>query len=426
MKSRSVRRTLLAALVPLMLVATTGCGSSEVASADADGVTTVRYAGIGSSGYLPLELADALGYLEDIELDNVGPDEGGPKAIQLVGTRKVDLAHPFNSAIVSAVAAGVKVKAVVGYLGTNEVQRNGFYALPGSGIKSARDLIGKKVGLNALGAAYEAFLDEYLLGRPQPVSFAGERVQLAGLPDAPAPIQGYPVLVQAGSSEAGRNFAGRFGEVVFTAQTTIEQSRAFRDDLRSRVVEHGRSPDSVRVLPGFFSILGSTEEEARRRKDELDDLILPEKILQYVAQWGFDLSGYDLDDPFPVELTLDPAWDGITSRFEMVRGVAERDEPMSIRQFARRISGSRGHAMHVGTPEQVADIFGEWWHADANDGFMIMPSHYPDGFATWVEQVVPLPQARGITRSEYGEGTLRERLGLPQPRFADAEAGVPA
>jgi len=230
-----------------------------------------------------------------------------------------------------------------------------------------------------------------------------------------APVQGRPLYVQAGSSEDGKEFAARYGEVLFTAQTTQEQAGAFRKDVRRRARAYGRAPDAVRTIPGFAPVLGSTEEEARRLKDELDDLILPEKMRGYVEGWGFDLSGYDLDDPFPVEMTLDPAFDGITSRFEIVRRVAERGEPMTIRQFARHIAGSRGHATHVGTPEQVIAILEDWFHADVNDGFMIMPSHYPEGFADFVEQVIPTLQDKGIVQRDYGEGTLRERLGFEAP-----------
>ncbi|PQP23376.1 LLM class flavin-dependent oxidoreductase [Rhodococcus opacus] len=259
------------------------------------------------------------------------------------------------------------------------------------------------------------------------VGHHSERVNFDGPLDvAPSP-QGYPLFVQAGSSADGKDFAGRYAEIVFTAQTTIEQSRAFRDDVRRRAFEYGRDPDTARVIPGFAPVIGSTEEEAHRLKRDLDDLILPEKIIGYVAQWGFDLSGYDIDEPFPVEITKDPAWDGITSRFDIVKGVADRAESMTIREFVRKISGSRGHANFIGTPEQIADYIEEWWVADVNDGFMLMPTHYPSGFRDFVEQVIPLLKGRGIVQRDYGEGTLRERLVLPKQQFAQrhpAEAVV--
>lgn len=256
--------------------------------------------------------------------------------------------------------------------------------------------------------------DSWSSGRPEAIDHVGERISVAGPLNIPPSPQGYPLLVQAGSSEDGRDFAGRYAEVVFTAQTTIEQARAFRDDVRGRAKAYGRSPDSIKTLPGFAPVLGSTQEEADRLKGELDDLILPEKIVRFVSGWGFDLTGYDLDDPFPIDMTLDPAWDGITSRFAVIKDVASVGETLTIRQFARKIAGSRGHASLIGTPEQVAGRIEEWWRADATDGFMIMPTHFPDALDDFVDQVIPLLQDRGVVQREYAAGTLRQRLGLPK------------
>ncbi len=250
------------------------------------------------------------------------------------------------------------------------------------------------------------------------VSHHSERVQLDGPLDVVPSPQGYPLLVQAGSSDDGKDFAGRYAEIVFTAQTTIDQSRTFRDEVRRRAVEYGRDPNTVRVVPGFAPVIGSTEAEAHQLKRDLDDLILPEKIIGYVAQWGIDLSGYEIDEPLPAGITKDPAWDGITSRFDILKGVAERSEPMTIREFVRKVSGNRGHANFIGTPQQIADYMEEWWLADVNDGFMLMPTHFPSGFRDFVEQVVPLLQERGVVQRDYGGGTLRERLRLPQQQFA--------
>jgi len=158
------RGTKLAAVVSTLLMAAglSACAGSSEAKVDKDGKAIIRY-NAGGASIIPVELADALGYFENITIEDVGLSQGGPAMIQGVATGTVDVGAPFNSSIIASRAAGVPVKAVIGYLGTNELQRNGFYVLEDSGIKEPKDLLGKKVGLNTLGAAQEAFLDSYLL-----------------------------------------------------------------------------------------------------------------------------------------------------------------------------------------------------------------------------------------------------------------------
>src|SRR5690606_21134776 len=108
-------------------------------------------------------------------------------------------------------------------------------------------------------------------------------------------------------------------------------------------------------------------------------------------------------------------WDGITSRHDVIKQVARSGERLTLRQFARKVAGSRGHTSLIGTPEQVADRIELWWREDATDGFMIMPTHFPGGMVEFVDEVVPILQRRGVVQDEYREGSLREKLGLPDP-----------
>jgi len=218
-----------------------------------------------------------------------------------------------------------------------------------------------------------------------------------------------PVLVQAGSSEDGRDFAGRFAELVFTATPDIASARAFRADVRKRATAYGRDPASLNVSPGFLVVLGSTEEEARRRRDELDDLLTEANYRTMLGNFGIDPS-VDLDAPAG---RLDKVvGDGLKSRIPVLEQViASHPTTPSWRQLIRGIAGSRGHLHCTGTPEQVVDIMEEWYRGEAADAFVVKFSHNPGGVQDFVEQVVPELQRRGLYRREYGEDrTLAQRL----------------
>jgi len=133
-----------------------------------------------------------------------------------------------------------------------------------------------------------------------PIEHVGERFQVRGPLNVPRPVQGHPLLVQAGSSEAGREYAARFAEAVFTAQQTLGEAQAFYADLKSRAAGFGRRADEILVLPGLCAVLGATEAEARAKEAELDELISPEYGLEQLSRMlEHDLTGYPLDGPLP-------------------------------------------------------------------------------------------------------------------------------
>ncbi|TQE91905.1 LLM class flavin-dependent oxidoreductase [Ureibacillus terrenus] len=228
------------------------------------------------------------------------------------------------------------------------------------------------------------------------------------------PVQGYPVIVQAGSSEAGKELAARTAEVIFTAWQTLEEAQAFYRDVKSRMDKYGRHPDELKIMPGVYPIVGRTIEEAEAKRRKLLDLI-PESlgVSLLSQQLGVDLSGYPVDGPLP-ELPDVSEINGIKSRSQLVRDLAER-ENLTIRQLYQRIAGARGHREIIGTPEQIADQLQEWFENEAADGFNIMPPTYPDGLDDFVELVIPELQRRGLFRTEYEGSTLREHLGLERP-----------
>jgi FMN-dependent oxidoreductase (nitrilotriacetate monooxygenase family) len=230
------------------------------------------------------------------------------------------------------------------------------------------------------------------------------------------PPQGYPVIVQAGASEPGRELAARTAEVIFTANLLLADAQEFYRDVKARVRRYGRRPEDLLVMPGIFPVLGGTEQEAQDRYEELQALVHPAiawGILKRHYQ-GFDLSGYSLDDLAP---PLPEDTNGSKSRLKLVSDLVARERP-TLRQLYRQVSTARGHLTSVGTPEQIADNIQTWFEQDAADGFNIMPPVLPTGLTDFVDQVVPILQRRGLFRREYEGQTLRENLGLARPHSA--------
>ena len=223
--------------------------------------------------------------------------------------------------------------------------------------------------------------------------------------------QGQPVIVQAGSSPAGQQFASQFAEVIFTVQHEIKEAQVFRAGLKALAVKHGRSEDAVKILPGFFPIVGRTEEEAQAKFQELCRYIEPGSATTLMsARYGHDLSKYPLDGPVP-EL---PPSDGEQS-FATVLLAKARRENLTLKHIHDIIALSRGYILVVGTGEQVADTMEEWFTTGACDGFMITPANFPSGLQDFTDLVLPLLQKRGLFRTEYEGKTLRDHLGLPVP-----------
>ncbi|MBR8836387.1 MAG: LLM class flavin-dependent oxidoreductase [Stigonema ocellatum SAG 48.90 = DSM 106950] len=240
----------------------------------------------------------------------------------------------------------------------------------------------------------------------------GKNFSVRGPLNVARPIQGYPVIVQAGSSEAGQELAARTAEVIFTAQQTLAEAQEFYARVKGRLAKYGRSPEHLKIMPGVFPVIGSTEQEAKDKYQQLQDLIHPSVGLALLSSLtgGHDLTKYPLDGPLP-DL---PDTNGGKSRLQLIKDLAQR-ENLTIRQLYLWIAGARGHRTILGTPEQIADQLEDWFVNNGADGFNIMPPWLPGGLDEFVEFVIPELQRRGIFRTEYEGKTLRENLGLPRP-----------
>ncbi|BCM83856.1 LLM class flavin-dependent oxidoreductase [Methylobacterium indicum] len=240
----------------------------------------------------------------------------------------------------------------------------------------------------------------------------GRHFRVRGPLNVARSAQGHPVVVQAGSSEDGRELAAATAEAIFTAQVTLKEAQDFYADVKGRLSRYGRDPDHLKIMPGIFPVVGRTEEEAREKFAVLQERIHPVVGLNLLSTTlgGADLTGYDLDGPLP-DL---PETNGPKSRQKLLIERARRDN-LTIRQLSLAIAGARGHWQVVGTAAQIADQIEERFRSGGADGFNVMAPYLPGGLEDFVAHVVPELRRRGLFREAYEGRTLRDHLGLPKP-----------
>jgi alkanesulfonate monooxygenase len=246
----------------------------------------------------------------------------------------------------------------------------------------------------------------------------GEFLNVRGPLNIARPIQGWPVIVQAGASDDGRQLAAETAELVFTSQSNLETARKFYADVKGRAKIAGRDPSLIKILPACLVIVGETMDDARRKRALLDSCVHEDSgIASLSIALGCDASAFDLDGPLP-EIPESNA--SKTSRQRAIDLAAR--ENLTVRQLAQRIGGHTGLNI-MGTPVTIADQMQEWLETEGSDGFTIQFPYLPEGLDDFVDKVVPELQRRGIFRTDYAGRTLRENLGLPRPRnrfFPDA------
>ena len=253
------------------------------------------------------------------------------------------------------------------------------------------------------------FIDPEKLHR---VNHKGEFFSVQGPLTISRSKQGRPILIQAGSSEAGKDFASQVADAVFTGQANIDDAREFYQDVKGRAVKHGRRPEGILMLPGCNPIVGSTAAEAEQKYQEIANLVVIGDALNYLGRYfnDIDFTQYDLDEQFP-ELGdfARNGWESATDRIKKV----SREEGLTLRQMALRSTTPKGP--FIGTAEHIADTMQAWFEAGAADGFMMNASVLPQGFDDFVDHVLPILKDRGLFRTEYEHDTLRGNLGLAKP-----------
>ena len=224
--------------------------------------------------------------------------------------------------------------------------------------------------------------------------------------------QGRPVLIQAGSSEAGRGFAAKIADAVFTGQANRASAEEFSTDVKGRAAAAGRNPDEVLIMPGCSPIVGRTTEEAEQKYLEIAGLVEVNQALNYLGRFfnDLDFTQYDLDAPFP-ELG-DYGRNGWESSTDSIKKTA-REKELTLREMAMQVTTPRHE--FIGTADQVADTMQEWFESGGCDGFMLSGAVLPQGFDDFVDHVLPILKERGLFRTEYEAGTLRGNLGLTKP-----------
>jgi alkanesulfonate monooxygenase SsuD/methylene tetrahydromethanopterin reductase-like flavin-dependent oxidoreductase (luciferase family) len=299
-------------------------------------------------------------------------------------------------------------------------------------------------GANFRRGAYLPYADRYERGtehletaralwdEPGPFARHGRQVELEGSFDIPRMPQGRPVVIQAGDSDDGREFAARHADGIFTGQAGLELGRPFFADVKRRLARYGRRPDDIKILPGTTFVLGDTDADARdqARHVALQQISGPTAMVFLEQLWNRDLSAYDPDGPLPAvdpDVAADLRNQGSTqsraypdriATANEWRAIAERDG-LSIRELMIRL---RSRHTFVGSARTIADAMTECVEQEACDGFILVPHITPGGLDRFADEVVPLLQERGIFRADYEGPTLRDHLGLAHPAPGAAAA----
>ena len=235
-------------------------------------------------------------------------------------------------------------------------------------------------------------------------NYVGKHVSVRGPLSIPRTPQGRPVILQAGSSPRGREFAARWAEMIFCSHATKQDALIYAEDMRNRLAAHGRAPDSARILPSFSVVVGETESIAREKAEFLDSLTDPELVMASSSSLlGVDLSTIETAE----EAEKASGTHGIAGSRDRMDQVA-RAQGISFAQAVRKPRG-----LFAGTPKMIADHMEDWFTSGACDGFVLPPTVFPATYEEFGRMVVPELQRRGLFRTEYAGRTLRENMENP-------------
>jgi FMN-dependent oxidoreductase (nitrilotriacetate monooxygenase family) len=264
----------------------------------------------------------------------------------------------------------------------------------------------------------------------RPFDHRGEQFSIHGDFNVPRSPQGYPVQIQAGDSDGGRELAAAQADVIFSRHSGFQDGQQFYADVKRRLPKYGRRPEDLKIIPAAVAVIGDTEAEAQERAEHIRlQQVSPQGAIAFLEQvWGRDLSAYDPDGPLP---DVDPDVDGGIS---ITRGrVRHEQDPRALAAKWRELAEAKSLSIRqliievttrsafVGTARQVAEKINDYVQADAADGYIFVPHLTPHGLDDFVDKVVPELQERGVFRADYSGPTLRDHLGLARPERASRE-----
>ena len=325
--------------------------------------------------------------------------------------------HPYQIARMLAtldhISAGRAAWNVVASTSTLEAKNFGMDEMPGRAHRYDRaDEV-----LEACFSLWDSWEDGALLldkssgafADPSKVhyaDYAGQWIKTRGPLTTPRSPQGHPVIMQAGSSDRGRDFGARWGEIIFTLQHHKSDMQAFYADFKSRMAAKGRAPEECVILPSIDVVIGETESVARERADYVNSLVDTQLgMAQISGHIGVDLSSFDPDQPLQ-DIVLE---EGSRGSFDVILQ-GTKAEGLTLGEAARRFATSELCPQLVGTPEAIADHLTDLFTDYACDGFVLTPTTFPGMFEQFSRTVVPILQKRGAFRTEYTGRTLREHL----------------
>ncbi|KAJ6189842.1 hypothetical protein N7519_004750 [Penicillium mononematosum] len=252
------------------------------------------------------------------------------------------------------------------------------------------------------------------------LNHSGDELKVRGPLNIARPPQGWPVIVQAGQSEPGRQLAAETAEVVFCSPKDIDSAKALYADIKGRVERAGRKREQLKILPAAMIIVGDSKQDAQEKRLKLDSLVHYDSAIASLSiSLGVDVSGLDPDSLLPDDL---PETNASKTSRESVEKLAKQ-EGLTIRQLAQRYGGYSGLTF-LGSPSDIAEEMETWLREEASDGFTCTFPFLPQGLEEVTDGLIPELQRRGLFRNEYTGSTLREHFGLPRPenRFFTEES----
>jgi FMN-dependent oxidoreductase (nitrilotriacetate monooxygenase family) len=376
-----------------------------------------------TAGYEPFTLMGALA--------------GGTEKIGLIGTASTTFEYPYNTARFLSMLDWLSGGRVGWNVVTSAAGEQHFgMELPPHDERYSR----AQEYVEVAYALWDAWDDDAVIDDREnaqwaspdgihPIDYTGEYLRVQGQLFMNRSPQGWPVIVQAGQSPQGMEFASRNAEVVFTAQTDMDAAIAFRRELKERAAAVGRDPDGIKILPGLLPTMAETTEEAKALEAQFNAWTPLDVGLERVAGilQESDLDGLDPDEPIPPERLVSPDAADIEitfgSRYRNFYDMAVK-EKMTLREIVARTDRNLGHYAPTGTVDEIADLMQEWYEAGACDGWSLAPAAMPEAFEPVVELLIPELQRRGLARTEYAGTTLRDHLGLKRPASPSRRAAA--